>query len=118
MYKIDITKYPPEMKFDEASIIDDIYLSLKIKRGSYIFDKDFGCRIYEIDKITKYSINLAKDYVYEAIKWLIDEGRIVEDTLSIIVERNALNNSRLDIVVSGKTIDKTSFSIETFVVII
>jgi phage gp46-like protein len=68
---------PGAMTFDKATtIMNNIYLSLKVKRGSFFANTIFGSRLYLLEraKNTDNTMRLAMDYCKEALQWMIDAG--------------------------------------------
>ncbi len=67
-----------QMTFEKATkLMNNIYLSLKVKKGSFFADTSFGSRLYllERSKNTDRTMRLAIDYCKEALQWLIDTGK-------------------------------------------
>jgi len=68
-----------QMTFDKATtIMNNIYLSLMVSRGSFFADPAFGSRLYLLQrsKNTETTARLAIDYCKEALQWMIDAGKI------------------------------------------
>jgi len=89
----------PEMSFDQATnIFNNIYLSLKVRRGSWFFDPQFGSRLHLLKKNTPRAASLAEEYAREALQWLLDTGRATE--IDVLAERDTLQDvSRLKLLV-------------------
>lgn len=67
-----------QMTFEKATnIMNNIYLSLMIQRGSFFADTTFGSRLHLLKraKNTDRTMRLAMDYCKEALRWMIDEGK-------------------------------------------
>ena len=81
------------MTFVKAeNIMNNIYLSLKVKRGSFFYDPTFGSRLYLLDreKNTEIKKQLAIDYAREALQWLIASGKA--QTVHVYAERDRQRN--------------------------
>jgi phage gp46-like protein len=67
-----------QMTFDKATtIMNNIYLSLVVARGSFFADTSFGSRLHLLQraKNTDTTMRLAVDYCKEALQWMIDSGK-------------------------------------------
>ena len=67
-----------QMTFDSAEdIMNNVFLSLMIKRGSWFQNPEFGSRLHLLQraKNTEKTAALAEEYCKEALRWLIDTGR-------------------------------------------
>jgi phage gp46-like protein len=81
------------MTFVKAeNIMNNIYLSLKVKRGSFFYDPTFGSRLYLLDreKNTEIKRQLAVDYAKEALQWMIASGKA--QTVDVYAERDRQRN--------------------------
>ncbi len=66
------------MTFEKATGIgNNVYLSLMINRGAFVFAPDFGSRLYLLAraKNTPQTAALAEEYCREALAWLVETGR-------------------------------------------
>jgi phage gp46-like protein len=64
-----------EMTFDQATtLMNNVYLSLKVDQGSFFANTSFGSRLYLLRraKNTETTMRLAIDYCKEALQWLLD----------------------------------------------
>lgn len=69
-----------QMTFDPAEdIMNNVYLSLVVRQGSWFQNPGFGSRLHLLKraKNTEKTAALAEEYCKEALQWLIDEGRAV-----------------------------------------
>jgi phage gp46-like protein len=59
------------------TMINNIYLSLMVKKGSFFYDPTFGSRLHELgrEKNTPATARKAEDYCREALQWLLDTGK-------------------------------------------
>jgi phage gp46-like protein len=67
-----------QMTYEKATtLMNNIYLSLKVGRGSFFADTNFGSRLYLLrrSKNTPVTMQLAIDYCKEALQWMIDSGK-------------------------------------------
>ncbi len=68
------------MTFEKATtIMNNIYLSLTVERGSFFADPSFGSRLYLLRraKNTETTARLAVDYCREALQWLLDTKKAI-----------------------------------------
>jgi phage gp46-like protein len=66
------------MTFDKAeTIVNNVYLSLMVRKGSFFYDPAFGSRLHELqrEKDTAGTPRKAEDYCREALQWLLDSGK-------------------------------------------
>lgn len=67
-----------QMTFDPAEdIMNNVFLSLMVKQGSWFQNPEFGSRLHLLQraKNTEKTAALAEEYCKEALQWLIDTGR-------------------------------------------
>jgi len=77
------------MSFDQATtLMNNIYLSLKVQQGSFFANTSFGSRLHLLRraKNTETTKRLAMDYCREALQWLINSGKAI--TINIYAERD------------------------------
>jgi phage gp46-like protein len=90
----------PQMTWNQAKDIrTNIWLSLNINKGSFFADREFGCELYKIKKVTTGNLELAKQYIESALNWLLLVGRAV--SIIVTVERDTKNFNQMDIEVSA-----------------
>ncbi|PKN05562.1 MAG: hypothetical protein CVU74_01145 [Deltaproteobacteria bacterium HGW-Deltaproteobacteria-9] len=66
------------MTFNKVeTIMNNIYLSLVVARGSFFANTSFGSRLHLLQraKNTDTTMRLAIDYCKEALQWMIDAGK-------------------------------------------
>lgn len=66
------------MTFDPTTtIMNNVYLSLMVEKGSFFQDPEFGSRLHLLKraKNTEKTAALARAYCKEALEWLIRTGR-------------------------------------------
>lgn len=112
-FGIDLVDGRPEMTLEKRdSIYTNIWLSLNIRRGTLFVDLSFGSRLHEIDLLTDDNVRLARDYCREALKWMLDTGRLKR--LDVSTERDASDRNRLNIAIGAITQDDRIVEYETY----
>ena len=96
-------------------ITNNIYLSLKIKKGSFFQNPTFGSRLYELDraKNTAGTAALAEEYAKESLQWLIDTGRAL--SVAVTTEREQY---RLKLLVEVTQTDGRQVTFEIYLEVI
>lgn len=92
-FQLEISGTNADMTWEKSeSILNNIYLSLTVKRGTFFQNPGFGSRLHELSraKNTARTRNLAAEYAKEALQWLIDAGRATEITVDIERRDNGL----------------------------
>jgi phage gp46-like protein len=98
-YTLTLTQGLPEVALSKStSLLNNVYLSLAVRKGSLIHRIDFGSRLHLLKRIDTNSLKLAADYCKEALQWLIDIGRLV--SVSVAVEPDLANQSQICLAVS------------------
>lgn len=67
-----------QMTYDQTStLMNNIYLSLMVRRGSFFADPEFGSRLHLLQraKDTAQTAQRAVGYAKEALQWMIDTGK-------------------------------------------
>lgn len=98
---IDSISGSGQMTFDQATtIMNNIYLSLMVRRGSFFANTSFGSRLYLLEraKDTAQTAQRAIGYAKEALQWMIDEGKARSVNVYAGREKN-LNAGRLALLV-------------------
>jgi len=109
-----------QMTFEKATtIMNNIYLSLMIRRGSFFADPAFGSRLHllEREKNTDRTAQLAVGYAKEALQWLIDTGKAT--AVDVYAERDKtqnINRLKLLVEVTQKNGERVPYS--TFIKVI
>jgi phage gp46-like protein len=92
------------------TILNNIYLSLMVERGSLFVNPEFGSRLHLL-KRAKNTVNkesLAREYCREALKWLLDTGRAMDIQVESERDRKQdLNRLKLRVIVTqsnGRTV--------------
>jgi phage gp46-like protein len=88
------------MTFNETtSLMNNIYLSLQVWRGSFFAGPLFGSRLHLLKraKNTDQTAQRAAGYAKEALQWMIDEGRA--KSVEVFTRRNASANGRMDLLI-------------------
>lgn len=95
-FKIETASGRAEMIFDKAdTIMNNIYLSLTIAKGSFFLDPEFGHRFNEVKKNTAGAPAQVKEYAKEALKWLLETGRAKK--IEIVTERDGRERIKLKV---------------------
>jgi phage gp46-like protein len=98
-YSIRRTMGGDVVSFDATdSLYNNVFFSLRIKRGCWVEDGSFGSRLHTIKKLTDDTIALAADYCREALQWLVDLERVV--TVNVVCARDGSVDDRLNIAVT------------------
>lgn len=119
-YKIEISGVTADMTFEKAdSILNNIYLSLMIRRGSFFQNPDFGARLHLLQraKNTANTELLAKEYCKEALQWLFDTGKA--EKIEVFTERDITQDlHRLKLLIRVTQADGQQVSYATFLEVI
>lgn len=107
-----------EMTFEMAeNIFNNIYLSLKVRKGSFFQNPEFGSRLHLLKKNTPRAAALAEEYAKEALQWLIDTGR--SKKIEVFAERDRLQDlNRLKLLVEVTQADDKIVPFEDFVEVV
>lgn len=104
------------MTWEKAeNILNNIFLSLAIRRGTFFADPSFGSRLHELKrhKNTPEAASLATGYCREALQWIIDMGKATG--FDIEVERDTGEAPhRLKILIRAYQADSPPVSFETY----
>lgn len=82
-----------------TNIATDIFCSLSVRPNSFFQNPTFSNRLFTIKKITDANILLAKQYIEEALKWLLQLNRAT--SIDVIVEKDSKDVNRLNIRVTA-----------------
>ena len=99
-----------------TDIRTSIYNSINVKKGSFFQDREFGCDLYLIKKLTAANLLLARQYIQEALKWLLETGRAT--SIDVIVEKDLSDSNRMNIKVTAKQPDGLILTFEQFQAVI
>ena len=102
------------MTFGECddSITNNIYLSLKIKKGYWFHNAEFGSRLYLIKNTKDSSLKDAQNYSREAVQWMFDTGKI--KSFSSFFERDKDVEGRINIAITCVAGDNRTINYSTF----
>lgn len=81
------------MTFTKATtLMNNVFLSLMVKRGSFFADPSFGSRLHLLQraKNTETTKRLAEDYAREALQWMLDTGKVTN--IDVRAERDRTVN--------------------------
>ena len=108
-----------QMTFTDATnYMNNVYLSLMVRKGSFFQNPDFGSRLYLLNrsKLTPQTAELVKDYVREALQWMIDAGRAT--AIGVETEMDTAVTGRLKVRVEVTQNDGSIITFQTFVGVI
>lgn len=104
------------MTFEKAdTIMNNVYLSLMVRRGSFFQNTDFGSRLHLLKraKNTEKTAALAVEYCKEALQWLLNIGRATK--INVYSERDRLQDlNRLKLLIEVTQADGRQLSFQTF----
>lgn len=110
-----------QMTFDKATtIMNNIYLSLKVARGSFFADTSFGSRLHLLQraKNTDTTRQLAMDYCREALQWMIDAGKAAAVEVYAVRDKTQ-NINRLKLLVEVTPVNsETPVAFTTFIEVV
>lgn len=86
-----------------SDIMNNIYLSLAIERGSWWFNPDFGLRPINRMKNTEQTARLIEVYIREALQWLLDMGRA--KSIDVYLKRDSSVSGRICAVIEAVQTD-------------
>ncbi len=103
---------------DAANYMNNVYLSLMTRKGSFFQNPDFGSRLHLLNrsKLTPQTVALAADYVREALQWMIDAGRAT--AVDVETEIDTAVTGRLKVRVDVTQNDGQIITFTTFVGVI
>ncbi|KAF0145126.1 MAG: phage protein gp46 [Nitrospirae bacterium] len=115
-FKIDIEQGTGmgAMTFNKAdNIMNNIFLSLSVKKGSFFQNPDFGLDLPSRAKNTAQTAALIEERFRQALRWLLDTGRATK--IDVYSERDRLQDlNRLKVLVEATQADGRKVSFETF----
>ncbi len=103
---------------DAGNYMNNVYLSLMTRKDSFFQNPGFGSRLHLLNraKLTPQTAALAKDYVMEALQWMIDAGRAT--AIDVETEIDAAVTGRLKVRVDVTQNDGSIITFATFVGVI
>lgn len=108
------------MTFNKVdTIMNNVWLSLMVKRGSFFADIDFGSRLHLLQryKNTDSTARLAEDYCKEALQWMLDAGKAKK--VAAFAQRDRTQNlNRLKLLVEVTPVNGPVVSFETFISVV
>ncbi len=109
-----------QMTFDPAgNIMNNIFLSLMVQKGSFFQNPDFGSRLHLLkrEKNTERTAALAEEYCKEALQWLLDTGRATK--IEVFSQRDTTQDlHRLKLLVEVTQGDGRVVPFNTFVEVV
>lgn len=119
-FEIAIENGIGQMTFEKAdNIMNNVFLSLMIRKGSFFQNPDFGSRLHLLKraKNTDKTAALAEQYCKEALQWLLDTERAKK--IEIFTERDRQQDiNRLKLLVEVTQMDEKKVSFDTFVEVV
>lgn len=89
----------------EITGINNIIMSLAVKKGSWWFNPTFGSELHTLAraKATDSTAQLVKTYVQSALKWLISSGKLTSVTVitEIIPSSGSAQRGRINYLVTA-----------------
>lgn len=85
-FGITITGVSADLSWEpQETILNNVYLSLIIRRGAFFQNPGLGSRLYLLEraKNTERTARLAEEYIREALQWLLDTGRATKVDVQI-----------------------------------
>jgi len=98
------------------NILNNIFLSIMIERGSFFFNTDFGSRLHLLKKMTDRNVALAKSYIDEALQWILDTGKA--KTIETRTERDLNVTNRINFQVVATQANDAITTFESFIEVI
>jgi phage gp46-like protein len=117
-FKLDITN-PTEPGFTfekESTVINNIYLSIVVKKGSFFQNPTFGSLLHTIKKIVPTTPDLVIDYIKQALKWIQDIGRITSLDVISEIDNDVMN--RVNFKISATQADGLIVTFSSFVAVV
>lgn len=119
-FKIAIENGIGQMTFEKAdNIMNNVFLSLMIRKGSFFQNPDFGSRLHLLKraKNTAKTAALAEQYCKEALQWLIDNEKA--KSIEVFSGRDMQQDlHRLKLLVEVTQMDGRQVSFDTFVEVV
>ncbi len=119
-FKLKINGTQADMTYEkEDTILNNIYLSLMIEKGSFFLNLDFGSRLHLLKraKATATNVVLAKIYCEEALQWILDTERAKTIDVYTAID-GSQQLKRLTILVLAVQADGRDVTFETFLEVI
>lgn len=95
-FELTTTESGLEFSFAQGDALrNNVLLSLLVQRGTLISATWFGSRLHTILYVAPQSVELARDYCQQALRWLIDLQRVV--SVEVTVEADTTDFNRMNI---------------------
>lgn len=102
-----------DQTFDQSGdILNNIIISLAIKKGTWWHDPQFGMTDRPRMKNTAATARLVKQDVEQALQWIIDAGRAV--SIEVAAWRDQNDRDRLNILITATQADGRIVTYTTF----
>jgi hypothetical protein len=114
-FKIEINNDgTASMAWDKSSDISgNVWLSLNIEQGALFNNPKFGLKTSDIRKVTDSNVKLMRERIKIALEWLISVGRA--QSLSVVVERNDSDKTRIDYQVEMVQSDGVPITVNNYI---
>jgi phage gp46-like protein len=97
----------------DGSILNNIHLSMAVERGSWWFNPDFGLRSLARMKNTDKAARLVREYIKEALQWLLDTGRATNIDITVTRDSSVVTGRVLAHIVAtqadGRTVNFSKY---------
>lgn len=105
-FKITTSQGIGQLEFvKNTDISTNIWLSLNVDYGKFWANPTFGNKIYMVRKVTDSNVLLAKQYVEEALNWLLQIGRATSIVVLAEKDTDPRNQGRINIKVEARQPD-------------
>ena len=102
-----------EMSWEKSTDIGNLlYFSINIQKRTLFNDPDFGLDLSDLKKVTDSTVDIIKNRIEKAVKWIVDIKRAVY--IDVIIEKNLQTIGRIDISVTALQADGTPVELNTF----
>lgn len=83
------------MDWDKSqSCLSNIIVAMSINKGAFFQNQQIGNELFRIRKLTNDTVNIAKQYIEDACRPILQAGRASE--IDVTVERDLQDTSRLN----------------------
>jgi phage gp46-like protein len=112
-FSIICTNSVGQMTFDKnTTIATDIYCSLNMKPNSFFQNPSFSNKLFTIKKVTDANVLLAKQYIEQALKWLLQLKKAT--SITVIVEKDSKDFNRINFKITAIQPDNVTVYYQQF----
>lgn len=84
-----------EMQFvKNDNILTEIVLTFLSAQGRWFFNPNWGHNLASIKKVTTKNVNLAQQYLSEAMQWIVDVGHA--KSITVLAEADSQDTNRIN----------------------